>query len=700
MNTILLNLELEGYYFDDANFRRKIRDLYTKYEKPENIKSGSWSEESVNTTDPILNFIQRRYLLNKETAEVLMNKEDPISMVFQDFNDWFDIAPHRRVLNRVRDICQFFEDEDIYDQKQMEILADYFEEALPLERAEMQWVAASGDLRVIEKAQKRLQELIYGSDIAPGAIIDSQLEADQAQEFLEFLSLFVQDNKQRRITNNFRGKAIEWIRAIPSTKTLDTKLFLNLNGDKFMESLTVIGGYFRKHKPLLLSGRIQYSQVEPNIQILNVLRQIPDLLRKNKGRKTFEQWAESLNYGNNERIDDLAPALGAILNAMSIYFEGDGFSIDEAMNVTLSKEYRQKVLRTYEITKTIAKEFESKIDIDQMQLYFKKLREWLDNNQGKTYAELSENQINQEGLGLFLKITKSLEYVNKLKKIANKLTFAKRDKLKLMEIGSTQLDPFYDITEKVIKYRKTLDIYKDLINPHMKVGTLKNINDVVSRMSINLGFVSRLITDTLHPEGIDRDLNREGFESLTRPEFIYTDFLIPYFDVIVPQQIGMTKYLEGIKYQLPNNLNPEQLKQLPWHELVRDYEFSSVKTSSLKIAIKTESIILNSKGEPYPLNELTQDLKNKVNRSWHFFKMKAGFDIYIVADKAMNHATSQEGGINLNPAQMSMQIKAQGADFKFNFNGIEMDAAQVTGVSFTINRMTPVTNMPQVLGLT
>jgi curved DNA-binding protein CbpA len=58
------------------------------------------------------------------------------------------------------------------------------------------------------------------------------------------------------------------------------------------------------------------------------------------------------------------------------------------------------------------------------------------------------------------------------------------------------------------------------------------------------------------------------------------------------------------------------------------------------------------------------------------------------------------GGIDLNPAQMSMQVKKEGQDFKFDFNGTEIDAAQVTGVTFTIRTMTPVINLQQILGLT
>ena len=52
------------------------------------------------------------------------------------------------------------------------------------------------------------------------------------------------------------------------------------------------------------------------------------------------------------------------------------------------------------------------------------------------------------------------------------------------------------------------------------------------------------------------------------------------------------------------------------------------------------------------------------------------------------------GGIDLNPAQMSMQVKNVAQDFKFEFNGTEINAAQIIGATFTIRTMTPVTDLP------
>ena len=62
-------------------------------------------------------------------------------------------------------------------------------------------------------------------------------------------------------------------------------------------------------------------------------------------------------------------------------------------------------------------------------------------------------------------------------------------------------------------------------------------------------------------------------------------------------------------------------------------------------------------------------------------------------------AMGTKGGIDLNPAQMTMQLKKDGQDFKFDFNDIKIDAAQVTGATFTIFTMTPVTNLSKTLEL-
>ena len=59
---------------------------------------------------------------------------------------------------------------------------------------------------------------------------------------------------------------------------------------------------------------------------------------------------------------------------------------------------------------------------------------------------------------------------------------------------------------------------------------------------------------------------------------------------------------------------------------------------------------------------------------------------------------SRTGGIDLNPAEMSMQVKQGTQDFKFNFNGTEIDAVQVIGATFTIRTLTPVTDLAAVLG--
>jgi hypothetical protein len=92
-------------------------------------------------------------------------------------------------------------------------------------------------------------------------------------------------------------------------------------------------------------------------------------------------------------------------------------------------------------------------------------------------------------------------------------------------------------------------------------------------------------------------------------------------------------------------------------------------------------------------------------------------EVYINSIENINHRGPKKkistneipkapGGIDFNPAQMSMRVKKDGQDFKFNFNGTQIDAAQavtprwvVTGVTFTIRTMTPVRDLPLILGL-
>ena len=87
-------------------------------------------------------------------------------------------------------------------------------------------------------------------------------------------------------------------------------------------------------------------------------------------------------------------------------------------------------------------------------------------------------------------------------------------------------------------------------------------------------------------------------------------------------------------------------------------------------------------------------------------------DILLQADKLLTDAANKAmsnragavkvhepktGGIDFNPAQMSLQVKNEGEGFKFDFNGSPADFAQTTGATFTIRQMTPVTNWAQIL---
>jgi len=80
-------------------------------------------------------------------------------------------------------------------------------------------------------------------------------------------------------------------------------------------------------------------------------------------------------------------------------------------------------------------------------------------------------------------------------------------------------------------------------------------------------------------------------------------------------------------------------------------------------------------------------------------KGEYGFILAVKQDRGMLNKDNTTGGINLNPTQMSMRIQKEGEDFKFNFNGQNIDVAQVAGARFTILSLSPITNLPQILGL-
>ena len=91
-----------------------------------------------------------------------------------------------------------------------------------------------------------------------------------------------------------------------------------------------------------------------------------------------------------------------------------------------------------------------------------------------------------------------------------------------------------------------------------------------------------------------------------------------------------------------------------------------------------------------PLNRMAKKLEKLEER----FKNRNSPRL-ISKDQAMH----TKGGIDLNPAQINMQVKNGSQDFKFDFNGNEIDAASIIGATFTIRNMTSVTNLPLLLGL-
>lgn len=118
-----------------------------------------------------------------------------------------------------------------------------------------------------------------------------------------------------------------------------------------------------------------------------------------------------------------------------------------------------------------------------------------------------------------------------------------------------------------------------------------------------------------------------------------------------------------------------------------------VKSSSPGLSFYT-------KGKPVKVN-----VSPEHQASWDNLTAMFGTDISNSIESkefvmlAFNAAMRAKGGIDMNPAQMSLQVKNEGESFHFDFNGVEIDAAQVTGAEFIINDIKPVTNLLVELGL-
>jgi len=120
--------------------------------------------------------------------------------------------------------------------------------------------------------------------------------------------------------------------------------------------------------------------------------------------------------------------------------------------------------------------------------------------------------------------------------------------------------------------------------------------------------------------------------------------------------------------------------------------------------VQTESSTVSLANDNSPIVNKYLTLLQKEIAFWRVFQKRWSRPEVEATEKGRsledkNRAMRSPGGINMNPAQMSMQIKGQEEDFKFEWNGQTFDAAQVTGATFTIRSMTPVTNMLQILGL-
>jgi len=96
-------------------------------------------------------------------------------------------------------------------------------------------------------------------------------------------------------------------------------------------------------------------------------------------------------------------------------------------------------------------------------------------------------------------------------------------------------------------------------------------------------------------------------------------------------------------------------------------------------------------------DEMREHVDNILDRADSLL-ISAANKAMLISNPIKKHR-SDTGGIDLSPAQMSLQVKHQGENFRFDYHGIEINAAQVVGIDFTIRHIEPVKNLPQILGL-
>jgi hypothetical protein len=122
--------------------------------------------------------------------------------------------------------------------------------------------------------------------------------------------------------------------------------------------------------------------------------------------------------------------------------------------------------------------------------------------------------------------------------------------------------------------------------------------------------------------------------------------------------------------------------------------------------------LFNMQGEKISFNLIENQIKDSDVLTILFWKDGSRSLVYKTDNKAMatlnqliQPSKTGPGGIDLNPAQMNMQVKngslinLSGKDNNFDFKGTEINAAQVIGVTFNIRSMTPAINIPVILGL-
>ena len=240
---------------------------------------------------------------------------------------------------------------------------------------------------------------------------------------------------------------------------------------------------------------------------------------------------------------DLVNADGSLSDAVKRFFPvlgADG--IWKARDSAMTTDDIQKIQNTYGVLNITADHVGREIMAKRIDERFGQIKKWRDDNRRKSNLDLQGalGEINR-----FLQITHGLvedlnvisdytraqigihETANLTVMVDGKLESSKG--MKQLHLEGTDIllrdpdDKLRKLTSLIVGLRGGFEKLKNVLPMNQNMNYLQTVEVVYDNFQV----YQRMIQDILHPEQIDENDSRSGYESEGLPEYIYTYFLIP-----------------------------------------------------------------------------------------------------------------------------------------------------------------------------